>query len=414
MQSCGPVGKTSLRNSFGQKYFSNSKKFLCVSPGNGIKNEKFCTVFLLHYFIFIIALLLFPAPVSSRFITSAVEFAASKDVGFTWNSARFRSLKIVLEYRDKDASWHRVNLGSGFLLSADGLFVTAYHVMKHCLEGQRESRGLAVSIDCSSARPNLRYLAVNGADEFPIQIISHLKESDSTNGKAKQTPDEIIKQRDFVIGKLKTDGTRQFSFWRIKDFDPSSFDVSQANADFDLTPLLPPKRVFIAGFPTDHDFVISEGFLNLTEKNRRGYFAADMKVYTTPYLESQGVAADTKWGMRIENHMSGGAVVDSSGYVMGLVVNGNKTTAGVLSIENILSTFFSRGTSTGATPAVLLNPTDTPLFLKHEASETATEDDDPIPNLLSRAVLSEFSFSQDSGSRSSVSPGSAPFSVFPR
>jgi hypothetical protein len=384
--------------------------------GKWDKKRKICTVLILRYFTLIIVLFLFPAPVLSRFITSAVEFAASKDVGFTWTSARSRSLKIVLEYRNNDSSWRRVNLGSGFLLSPDGLFVTAYHVMKHCLEAQREISGLAVSIDCSSARPNLRYVAVNGADEFPIEIISHLKEADSTNGKARQTPDEIIKQRDFVIGKLKTDGSRTFSFWRVKDFDPSSFDVSQANADFNLTPLLPPKRVFIAGFPNDHDFVISEGFLNLTEKNRRGYFAADMKVYTTPYLESQGVAADTKWGMRVENHMSGGAVVDSSGYVIGLVVNGNETTAGVLSIENILSTFFSRTGSSGARPAVLLNPTDTPLFLKREASETPTDDDDPLPNLLSRAVLSQFSFSQDPGSHSRVSlaPASAPFSVPPR
>lgn len=384
--------------------------------GKWDKKRKICTVFILRYFILITVLFLLPAPVLSRFITSAVEFAASKDVGFTWTSARSRSVKIVLEYRDNDTSWRRVNLGSGFLLSPDGLFVTAYHVMKHCLEAQREISGLAVSIDCSSARPNLRYVAVNGADEFPIEIVSHLKEADSTNGKERQTPDEIIKQRDFVIGKLKTNDSRKFAFWRIKDFDPSSFDVSQANVDFNLTPLLPPKRVFIAGFPSDHDFVISEGFLNLTEKNRRGYFAADMKVYTKPYLESQGVAADTKWGMRIENHMSGGAVVDSSGYVMGLVVNGNKTTAGVLSIENILSTFFSRTTSSGAPPAVLLNPTDTPLFLKSEAPETPSEDEEPLPNLLSHAVHSDFSFSQAPALPGRVlpPPAPAPFSVPPR
>jgi len=105
----------------------------------------------------------------------------------------------------------------------------------------------------------------------------------------------------------------------------------------------------------------------LTEKNRRGYFAADLKVYTTPYLESQGVAIDTQWGMRIENHMSGGAVVDASGYVVGLVVNGNHNTAGILSIENILATFFSRAGNPEARPAVLLNPTDTPLYLKRQA-----------------------------------------------
>jgi hypothetical protein len=70
--------------------------------------------------------------------------------------------------------------------------------------------------------------------------------------------------------------------------------------------------------------------------------------------------------MRIENHMSGGAVVDPSGYVVGLVVNGNHNTAGILSIENILSTFFSRAGNSQARPALLLNPTDTPLYLKQQ------------------------------------------------
>jgi hypothetical protein len=65
--------------------------------------------------------------------------------------------------------------------------------------------------------------------------------------------------------------------------------------------------------------------------------------------------------------MSGGAVVDSSGYVVGLIVNGNHNTAGVLSIENILSTFFSRIGASGARPDVLLGPTRTPLFLKRDS-----------------------------------------------
>ena len=265
-----------------------------------------------------------------------------------------------------DNVWRRVNLGSGFLLSQDGLFVTAYHVMKHCLQAQRQTSGLSVQIDCSMARPGVRYVAENDDREFPIEIVSYLKEADSTSGKEKHTPDEIIKQRDFVVGKLKTSAT--FSFWKIRDFDQTTIDVSNPSADFDLTPLMPPKKVFIAGFPNDYEFAISEGFLNLTEKNRRGYFAADLKVYTTPYLQSQGVATDTRWGMRIDNHMSGGAVVDSSGYVVGLVANGNHNTAGILSIENILSTFFSRGGSSGAVPAVLLKPTDTPLYLKQQTT----------------------------------------------
>ncbi len=62
--------------------------------------------------------------------------------------------------------------------------------------------------------------------------------------------------------------------------------------------------------------------------------------------------------------MSGGAVVDASGYLVGLVVNGNHQTAGILSIENVLETFFSRTAKSGASPSVVLRPTETPLYLK--------------------------------------------------
>jgi hypothetical protein len=72
--------------------------------------------------------------------------------------------------------------------------------------------------------------------------------------------------------------------------------------------------------------------------------------------------------MRVENHMCGGAVMDSSGRVIGVVVNGNRNTAGVLSIENVLSTFFSRTTSSELAPSVILNPTSTPLYLKRDSS----------------------------------------------
>ena len=344
---------------------------------------------ILFYLTFTIGLLL-PAPAMSNFITSPEEFAASKDVTFTWNHARSRSVQIFLEYREESGAWRRVTLGSGFLLSADGLFITAYHVMKHCLASERGNIGLSAKIDCSTQRPGVRYVAINEGREFPIEVISYLKEADSTSGKDNHTPDEIIKQRDFVVGKLQNDDAT-FPFWRVRDFDQAMIDVENPNADFQLTPLLPPKRVFIAGFPADGDFVMSEGFLNLTEKNRRGYFAVDMKVYTTPYLESQGVATDTKWGLRIENHMSGGAVIDSSGYVVGLVVNGNERTAGILSIENILATFFSRAGKSGARPAVFLNPTNTPLFLKGQSMQTSGRVDPPV-NLISRSPFLEFSF----------------------
>lgn len=345
---------------------------------------------IIHSFILLMVLLMFPALAVSRFITSADEFSASKDVAFTWEHARSRSLKILIEYRDRDGSWHRVNAGTGFLLSPDGLFVTAYHVMKHCLAPQREINGLSVRVDCSTARPEVRYIAVNDGREFPFDIISHLREADSTRGKENHTPDEIIKQRDFVVGKVRTESADRFSFWQLKDFDHASVDVNNPNADFSLTPLMPPKRVFIAGFPNNHDFVISEGFLNLTEKNGRGYFAADLKVYSPSYLKSQGVSTDTQWGMRVDNHMSGGAVVDSSGYVVGLVVNGSDNTAGILSIENILATFFSRAGGSGARPALLLNPTDAPLFLKQETLHDSAGAEHLSPALSARAPAFRF------------------------
>jgi hypothetical protein len=210
----------------------------------------------------------------------------------------------------------------------------------------------------------MRYKAENGDREFEVQIVSHLREADSTNGKDVHTPDEIIKHRDFVIGKLKADSAARFAHWQVRDFEENKINLQQPKADFELTPLLPPKRVFVLGYPKHHDFVISEGFLNLTEKNHRGYFAADYKVYSASYLESQGISLNTQWGLRVENHMSGGAVVDASGYLIGLVVNGNRNTAGILSIENVLETFFSRATNSGAAPSVLLNPTDTPLYLR--------------------------------------------------
>jgi Trypsin-like peptidase domain len=303
-----------------------------------------------------------PSLVAGKFITTADQLEAS-GVNFTWSDVRTKTVKIFLEYQDPDGNWRRASLGSGFLISADGLFLTAYHVMKFCLKNDKANDGLSVNLDCSTAQ-SPRYKALAGEREFDIQIISHLSETDSTRGKEIHTPDEIIKQRDFVVGRLKSATPAQFDYWQLRDFDETAIDLSQARADFELMPLMPPKRVFIAGFAKDGDFVISEGFLNLTEKNRRGYFAADYKVYTATYLQSLGVAADTRWGMGVQNHMSGGPVVDSAGFVVGVVVNGNRNTAGILSIENVLSTFFSRTGGTEEHPAVLLNPAKTPLYLK--------------------------------------------------
>ena len=153
-----------------------------------------------------------------------------------------------------------------------------------------------------------------------------------------------------------------FCFIRVRLLPGSS---SAARADFHLIPLRPPKQVFIAGYPKDRDLVISEGFLNLTETQRRGYFAAKYDVYSRRYLESHGLARETRWGMSVQNHMSGGPVLDSSGDLVGVVVNGNDQTAGVLSIENVLSTFFSRSRKADDQPAVLLSPTQTLLYLRY-------------------------------------------------
>src|SRR5262245_18178513 len=241
--------------------------------------------------------------------------------------------------------------------------------MRYCLLGQTEVNRFAGSVDCSSAEahPRVRYKAQNGDQEFQIEILSHLSEADSTNGKNVHTPDEIIKQRDFVIGKLRTQPSTRFSHWELPDFK-SDARLGDPKADFELQPLLPARKVFIACYPRDRDLEIASGFLNLKDENHRGYFAADYKLYAPGYLEKQGISPDTRWGMRVENHMSGGAVVDSAGSLVGIVVNGGKNTAAILSIENIMENFFSRVGKSGASP-VILTPNETPLYLRENPPE---------------------------------------------
>ena len=305
----------------------------------------------------------FSSSASGNYLSKADQLSA-EGVNFTWSEAESKSLKIVLDFQDDQGNWQRANLGSGFLISPEGLFVTAYHVMKYCLVGQREVNRFAESVDCSTAHPRVRYSALNGNREFQVEILSHLSEADSTNGKNVHTPDEIIKQRDFVIGKLRTEADTRFSYWQLPDFKPDIISLQNPKADFELQPLLPPKRVFVAGYPRDRDLVIAFGFLNLRDENHRGYFAADYKLYAPGYLKKEGISPDTVWGMRVENHMSGGAVLDTTGSLVGIVVNGSKNTAAVLSIENVMENFFSRTGRLGASPAVILAPTATPLYLR--------------------------------------------------
>jgi hypothetical protein len=319
----------------------------------------------LNLFSFLLIFILFYSRASfAGFITSPDELTR-QGVSFTWSDVRSRTLKIVAQYVGENGIPQQASLGSGFLISPSGLFITAYHVMKFCLADVKSTTALAGSVDCSNSNKHVRYRAYNGEHALDIEVVSHLSEIDSTSGKDAHTPDEIIKQRDFIIARLRGPSGRLFSFWQLRDYEESAIDLSAPRADFQLIPLRPPKQVFIAGYPKGSDLVISGGFLNLTEKQRRGYFAANYDLYSRRYLQSHGIGTETRWGMSVQNHMSGGPVVDASGHVVGLVVNGNDQTAGVLSIENILSTFFSRSGRAEDRPAVLLNPTQTPLYLRY-------------------------------------------------
>lgn len=311
---------------------------------------------------FIIIALLCPSIVFGEYLTGS-EQLKSAGAEFSWRDVESRSVKILLEYQD-GAAKKRVHLGSGFLISLDGLFITAYHVMKYCLEARKETSRFADLSDCSESRPRMRYLAQNGDREYEIAVLSHLNETDSTNGKSSHSPDEIIKQRDFVIARLKAVPAARFPYWQLKDFAQGKIDLGRPRADFELQPLFPPKKVFIAGYPQQGQFHISHGFLNLRDDKHRGYFSADYELYSPAYLRNAGIALDTKWGMRIENHMSGGVVLDATGNPVGIVVNGSDNIAGVLSIENILENFFSRREQADAKPAIFLAPTRTPLYLK--------------------------------------------------
>jgi hypothetical protein len=314
---------------------------------------------------FIVLWLSLTSSASGSYLTHADQLSA---VGakFAWADTEAKTLRIFLEHKDAKGNWQRVNLGSGFLISPGGLFVTAYHVMKYCLQHQKQVSLFSATVDCSPNDSTMRYRALNGGQEFDIQIVSHLKESDSTNGRDFHTPDEIIKNRDFVIGRITAKSDAGFSFWQLQDYKEDTISLANPRADFELKPLFPPKRVFIAGYPLDREFEMAYGFLNLQDENHRGYFAANYKVYRKAYLLREGISPDTEWGMHVDNHMSGGAVIDDFGNLVGIVVNGGKNTAGILSIENIIENFFSRAGNPGAAPALFLSPKKTPLYLRED------------------------------------------------
>lgn len=316
--------------------------------------------------------LFFPSIARSNYLTEPGQLIA-EGAGFSWEDARSRSVRISVQHRDKNGEWKQSHMGSGFLISSDGLFVTAYHVMKYCLNNHQTTAGFSVAVNCTTEHPVLRYRAQNRKnEEFEVEVISHLTREESVKGDV-QTPDDTIKRRDFVIGRLKSARAGAgFSHWNLADFRRGAIDLSRPAADFELKPLTPPKKVFLAGYPGDRDFAIAQGFLNLADDRRRGYFAADIPLYESRYLESHGIPADTKWGIPVENHMSGGVVVDFAGNVVGVIVNGHERTAGVLSIENFLETFFSRSAKPGTRPAVFLSPTRTPLYLR-DSSEPAAQ-----------------------------------------
>jgi len=92
-----------------------------------------------------------PSLVAGKVITSADQLEAS-GANFTWSGVRTKTVKILLEYQDTDGQWRGASVGSGFVISPDGLFLTAYHVMNFVLRMTRATMDyplvLSVSLDC--------------------------------------------------------------------------------------------------------------------------------------------------------------------------------------------------------------------------------------------------------------------------
>ncbi|HEY1266204.1 MAG TPA: serine protease [Candidatus Binatia bacterium] len=314
---------------------------------------------------FVLIFLLFsllPSSTRGGLLTDSKQLQA-QGPAFTWDNARSRSVRIVLQPKAGGAA---ALIGSGFIISPDGLFVTAYHVMSYCLENNRSRRSVVARLDCSSEHPKVAYRALNNGVEYEIELVAYLTSEESMKA-GMQSPEETIKLKDFVIGRLKGPKAR-FDYWKLNDFSEDVLDQVAPSATLELKPLMPPKKVFIAGYPEGSDFAIADGFLNLTEEQRRAYFAWNHEIYDPLFLEAHDIPANTVWGIRVENHMSGGAVIDKTGSVIGIVVNAGGRAAGVLSIENLLGTFFSRLPDPGSRPALSLAPAGIPLYLDHTIS----------------------------------------------
>lgn len=311
----------------------------------------------------LLALILsFPPSAIGSSLTDAKQLIAA-GAGFTWEDAQSRSVKLVVQRRDQNSAV-RSSIGSGFLISPDGLFVTAYHVMKYCLGNQQLQAGFSVALDCSKEHPAIEYRALSGGREFEVEIVSYLSRADSIKGDV-QTPEETIGLKDFVIARLKTPSGVRFPYWRLSDFKNPSRGDPNSRTHLQLKPLVPPKKVFVAGYAAGPEFSLAEGFLNITEDQHRAYFAWNRDIYEDPrILQSFGIPAETRWGIAVANYMSGGAVIEASGDVLGLVVNQGGGSAGVLSMENLLATFFSRTAKPGTEPVILLRPSETPLYLR--------------------------------------------------
>src|SRR5207237_10509375 len=159
-----------------------------------------------------------------RFPPGAAQVSV-EGAAFSWEESKPKSPQVLVEYRDGE-QWKEASLGSGSLSSPDGLFVTAYHVMKYCLERQKEVSRFSDSVNCSTEHPVLRYKARIGDREFEIELISHLGERDSTEGKEIQTPDETLKHRDFVVAKLKAKPDERFSIWQLRDVNEGTINLN--------------------------------------------------------------------------------------------------------------------------------------------------------------------------------------------